>query len=33
MISILHLLWIIPLCTFFGFVLGAVMAESDDGKD
>ena len=26
MISILHLLWIIPLVTFFGFMLGAVMA-------
>ena len=24
----LHFMWIIPLCTSFGFVLGAVMAAS-----
>lgn len=26
MISALHLIWIIPLCTVFGYMLGAVMA-------
>lgn len=29
----LHLMWIIPLCTSFGFVLGAVMAVGKRGDD
>lgn len=31
MISAFHLIWIIPLCTIFGFVLGAVMAVGKQG--
>ena len=26
----LHLLWIIPLSTMFGYVLGAIMAMDDE---
>lgn len=28
MISILHLFWIIPLCTTFGFLVAALMAAA-----
>ena len=35
MISALHLLWIIPISTWFGFALAAIMAASKrgEGKD
>lgn len=32
MINALHLLWIIPLAAFLGYVLGAIMAVGKDGE-
>lgn len=31
--SALHLIWIIPLCTVFGYMLGAVMAVGKDDRE
>ena len=33
MINALHLIWIIPLIAFFGFILGAIMAVGKRGDD
>lgn len=33
MISAFNLLWIVPLFTFLGFVLGAIMAAGKRGDD
>ena len=33
MISIWHLLWIVPVCTFLGFFIAALMVAAHDDRD
>jgi hypothetical protein len=33
MIDIFHLFWIIPICVFAGYILGAILSVGKDDKE